>query len=160
MLGKLNNAEIEEVLQKQIIGRVGCHANDLTYIVPISYAYHDDCVYARTKAGMKIEIMRKNPQVCFEVESFQDMANWTTVIAWGTFEEVKNEEERKHALQLLLQRHLPLISSQTVHLSPNWPFEPADINSIEGIVFRIQLKEKTGRFERIETDSFVSNSFI
>lgn len=147
MLGKLTTAEIEEVLQNQIVGRIGCHADDVTYIVPISYAYDGKCVYAHTKGGMKIDIMRKNPEVCFEVESFENMANWRSVIAWGAFEEITNNDERKHALQILLHRHLPMVSSQTVHLSPNWPFEPADLNTIEGIVFRIELKEKTGRFE-------------
>ena len=46
MLGKLNSIEIEEVLTHQIIGRIGCHSNDMSYVVPISYDYDGDCVDA------------------------------------------------------------------------------------------------------------------
>jgi nitroimidazol reductase NimA-like FMN-containing flavoprotein (pyridoxamine 5'-phosphate oxidase superfamily) len=147
MLGKLNNAEIEEVLQKQIVGRIGCHADDHTYVVPISYVYDGKYIYAHTKDGLKMDIMRKNPSVCFEVDSFVNLANWRSVIAQGTFEEITNDEELKYAVKVLLLRHFPIISIQTVQLSPHWPFEPPDINSIKGLVFRIKLKERTGRFE-------------
>jgi hypothetical protein len=44
MFGKLSSIEIEEVLTQQIIGRIACHANDMSYIVPISYAYDGECV--------------------------------------------------------------------------------------------------------------------
>lgn len=157
MLGKLNNTEIEEVLHDQILGRIGCHANDITYIVPTSYAYDGTYIYAHSKSGMKLDIMRTNPKICFEVESFSNMADWKTVIVWGTFEEITNQEERKKALKILHQRHLPLIPSQTLKLSPQWPFTPNDINSIGGVVYRIVLKEKTGRFENLELDAKATN---
>ena len=160
MLGSLNDSEIEEVLSGQYLGRIGCHENDKTYIVPVSYAYDGMYVYVYSKMGMKIDIMRKNPKICFEVEALRDMANWKTVIAWGTFEELTNAEERKAALQKLLQRHLPIVSSKTTHLTPTWPFEPADLNSIEGIVYRINLTEKTGRFERVEDETTGANAYL
>lgn len=147
MLGQLNISEIEEVLKGQVIGRIGCHADDTTYIVPVSYAYDGHYVYVRSKDGLKIEIMRKSPKVCFEVEAVHDMGNWKTVIAWGTFEEITNSEERRAGLQKLNSRRLPMVNSELSRLSPQWPFEPHDLNSIEGVVYRILLKEKTGRFE-------------
>jgi len=148
MLGKLDNSEIEEVLKEQFLGRIGCHANDLTYIVPVSYAYDGRFIYGISKNdGFKLDLMRKNPKICFEVERIENMANWKTVIAWGTFEEVSDPAERKEALHLLLDRNLPSVSSETVHLSPDWPFKPEDANSIEGVVYRVELKDKTGRFE-------------
>src|SRR4051812_18834487 len=149
MLGELNIGEIEEVLKKQVLGRIGCHADDITYIVPISYAYDGEYVYVRSKDGMKIDIMRKGPEVCFEVESVKDMGNWETVVAWGTFEEITDSAERRQALQKLGQRNLPF-SGELSRLSLYWPFEPSDLNSIDGVVYRINLKKKTGRFERQE----------
>src|SRR4051812_33744329 len=124
MLGKLNNEEIEEVLKVQLLGRIACHADGLTYIVPVSYAYDGKFVYVRSKEGMKIDIMRKSPKICFEVENLRDMGNWQTVIAWGTFEEITNSTERKEALVKLNSRQLPMISSETTRLSLHWPFEP------------------------------------
>jgi uncharacterized protein len=147
MLGSLDSIQIEEVLIRQVVGRIGCSAEGVTYVVPISYAYDGEYIYGHTMGGMKIDMMRKNPEVCFEVEDMRDMANWKTVISWGKFEELPKKTERDKALQILIDRILPLISSQTTHLSPQWPFPVDDPENIKGIVFRIRLKEKTGRFE-------------
>lgn len=147
MLGVLDRNEIEEVLTKQLVGRIGCHARDTTYIVPVSYAYDGKYIYGHTGEGMKIEFMRINPAVCFEVEEIKDMANWKSVVSWGQFEELNDHEERKKGLHALANRLLPLISSETTHLTPHWPFQSNDIHTIKGIVFRIELHTKSGRFE-------------
>ena len=44
---------------------------------------------------MMLDIMRKNPNVCFEVESMSNMANWQSVILNGTFHELKGNEAEK-----------------------------------------------------------------
>jgi uncharacterized protein len=147
MLGKLNDTEIEEILNHQVVGRIGCHADGITYIVPVSYAYDGKSVYIHAFEGMKLEMMRKNPHVCFEVDVTKDMSNWRSVIAWGEFKELIEPDERNQGLQILLDRKLPLLSSNTTHLSNDWPFSPRDLNKIKGTVFRIVLREKHGRFE-------------
>ncbi|MDP4261487.1 MAG: pyridoxamine 5'-phosphate oxidase family protein [Bacteroidota bacterium] len=155
MFGKLTTGEIEEVLNNQLIGRIGCHNDDITYVVPVSYAYDGDYIYGHTEEGLKINIMRQNPKICFQTDSMEDMANWKSVIAWGEFEELTDPEERKKALEKLIARNLPLVSSETVHLSPQWPFVPQDISSIKGIVYRVKLKDKTGRFEKSNGRTFM-----
>jgi nitroimidazol reductase NimA-like FMN-containing flavoprotein (pyridoxamine 5'-phosphate oxidase superfamily) len=160
MFGSLQQQEIEEVLTRQYVGRLGCSANGRTYIVPISYAYDGNYLYFHAaREGDKIQMMRENPEVCFQTDIMENMASWKSVICWGTFEELTDEAERTEALKLLLSRELPIIASQTVKLTPNWPFQPEDFNEIKGIVFRISITEKTGRFENIqrhaETNTFV-----
>jgi len=150
MFGNLGEDAIETVLRHQIIGHIGCSANDTTYVVPISYAYENGFVYAHTEAGMKINMMRQNPKVCFEVYRMENMGNWQCVIGWGNFEEITDEKERAAALNILLKRDLPIISSKTVQITSEWPFVPEDLNEIKGIVFRIKLTLKTGRYERTE----------
>ncbi|MEO8710724.1 MAG: pyridoxamine 5'-phosphate oxidase family protein [Parafilimonas sp.] len=154
MFGNLGEEAIETILHHQIIGHIGCHANDTTYVVPLSYAYEDGFIYAHTIEGMKINMMRQNPKVCFETYHMENMGNWQCVIAWGNFEEITDKEERAAALNILLKRDLPFITSKTVQLTKEWPFLPEDLNSIEGIVFRIKLNIKTGRYERNEDISY------
>jgi len=151
MFGNLNKTQIEKVIAGNIIGRLGCYADGKTYVVPISYAYDGQYIYARTFEGLKISMMRKNPNVCFQIDEMENMANWKSVVAWGTFEELTNEEERNTGLKKLIARILPEISSETVKLSPEWPFPTDDYKKIEGIVFRIRVTEKSGRFERIDS---------
>ena len=50
-------------------------------------------------------------------------------------------------MQTLLNRYLPVISSVTTHLGEHWPFQAGDTKNIKGVVFRIVVKEKTGRYE-------------
>jgi len=144
MIEKLSDKQIEEVLTTQVVGRIGCHSDGLTYIVPISYVYDGRYVYGITVEGLKLKIMRKNPSICFQVDSFKDISNWKSVIAWGEFEEL-NGEERDRAIDFLMERTVALIASVITHANPTWPFIKK--SSINGIIFRIELKNKTGRFE-------------
>src|SRR5688572_26624824 len=147
MLGTLKPGDVEDFLNTQVVGRIATHADGETYIVPISYAYDGQYIYCHTNEGKKVSMMRKNPKVCFEVDELKNMGNWKSVITQGVFEELKNKEERNAAMYILLDRNLPLISSVTTHLGEQWPFQPKDISEIEGIVFRILITEKSGRFE-------------
>jgi len=156
MFGNLDNDEIESILHNHILGRIGCHSNNTTYIVPISYAYDGEFIYALTREGLKVNIMRQNPEICFEVEDIADMGNWKTVICWGDYEELTEHEERRHALNLLHDRQLPHVTSATTKLSSTWPFRPDNMESIPGVVFRIRLGKKTGRFEKQDQDSIYS----
>jgi nitroimidazol reductase NimA-like FMN-containing flavoprotein (pyridoxamine 5'-phosphate oxidase superfamily) len=151
MIGNLSTDQIERLLHQQVVGRLACHYHDDVYIVPVSYAYDNNCIYCHAFEGKKMKMMRKNPRVCFQVDEMKDMSNWKSVIAWGKFEELNERDEKNKALSLLLERQLPMVSSTTTHLGESWPFSGSDIhelNIIPGIVFRISLTEKTGRFEQ------------
>lgn len=148
MFETLSDEQIKSVISNNIVGRLGCHADGKTYVVPISYAFEDNCIYARTFEGLKIDMMRKNPEICFQVDEMESMADWRSVIIWGKFEELNEKAEREKGLKILMSRILPKISSETVKLTPEWPFPGNDLASIKGIVFRIAIKEMTGRLEK------------
>src|SRR5438067_64945 len=86
MIGDLTRNEMEDLLRTEAVGRLGCHADGRTYVVPIGYAYHDGNIYAHSGLGLKIEMMQQNPEVCFEVEQITNIAHWKSVIAWGVYE--------------------------------------------------------------------------
>ena len=152
MFGILTKDRIEKVIKENVIGRIGCNDNGKTYILPISYAYDGESIYAHSREGLKISIMRKNPQVCFQVDTMKDMADWESVLLWGTFEELTEEKDRNDAVQKLMNRQLPLIASETVKLSPEWPFHTGNHSSVPGIFFKININEKTGRYEELEVE--------
>ena len=157
MLGKLNPDDVETLVKQQLVGRIGCHAKDVTYVVPISYAYDGAYIYGHTFEGMKVDMMRKNPKVCFQVDDTTDLANWQSAVLWGEFEELAEGPERILALHKLTERRLPLISSETMHLTSQWPFRDEDVSKISGIVFRIRVTEKTGRFEKSTEKHFFAS---
>ena len=148
MLGQLNEEEVEQLLKEKLVGRIGCCTEGLPYIIPISYAYVNGYIYARTFEGMKLDIMRQNPSICFQVDDIPDMSNWKSVIAWGEFEELTERSERNKALQILMERKFPLLSGAMTKFAKDWPFiTKEDFDDIPGIAFRVLLTEKTGRFE-------------
>lgn len=148
MLGELTANQIEAVLHREVIGRIGCHADDITYIVPTTYAYDGEFVYGHTKEGMKIDIMRKNPKVCFEVDTLENMSNWRSIIAWGIFEELNTKEERSSGMQQLIDRVMPLLTGETTINHSMTDVHGKYIEAMKGIVYRIKLIKKTGRYEK------------
>ena len=148
MLGVLTPEEIEAVLRSDVIGRIGCRGDDRVYVVPITYAYDGEAVYAHSAEGLKLAMMRRDPDVCFEVEHMDDLANWRSVIAWGRFEELRGEDAAR-GMQRLIDRLRPLMVSATA--TPTHGLgeaHRADVHARHATIYRIKLAEKTGRFER------------
>lgn len=148
MLGKLEQPEIEALLSRQVIGRLGCHAQGTTYIVPVNYVYKNGVIYAHSGPGKKIEMMRKKPKVCFEVDDIKNIFSWKSVIAWGTFEEITDIAEQEQTMQLLIHRVMPLVEHATDHPSHGITANEYDIgDKIDLIVYKIRIDKVTGRFE-------------
>jgi nitroimidazol reductase NimA-like FMN-containing flavoprotein (pyridoxamine 5'-phosphate oxidase superfamily) len=149
MLGSLSDSEVEALLRANVVGRIGCRYNDSMLIVPVTYAYDGTYVIGHTVEGLKIDLLRKNPECCFEVDSMKSLSNWQSVIAMGTFEEVSGEIAAA-ALKMLLARLDSMPTSETsqpqrMGLSSA---TRAQTQTNNPIIYRIRLKEVTGRFER------------
>ena len=148
MLGELNEIQINNVLSSQVLGRLACTNNKEPYIVPLTYTYDGEYLYGQMKKGKKLKMLRKNPNVCFEVDMMTDMANWQSVLVFGKFEELKNKKSDK-AREILFKRVYPLMTSRTIH-----PHEHAvtsvvdDSNREKSVMYRIKIKKVTGRFEK------------
>lgn len=141
MIGKMNDNQIVNILQSQVIGRLACYADKKLYLIPITYAYKDGFIYCQSKDGLKVELMRKDPRVCFEVDQIENMRSWRSVILWGEYERLTNEKEQLHARKILMDRIEPISTGETVvpRIIQDYPE-----------AFRIKIKEQTGRFEKPE----------
>lgn len=148
MLGELSEQQIDQVLNSQAVGRIGCYAEGMIYVVPVTYAYQDDCIYAHSSEGTKIRMMRENNQVCFEVEDIDNMANWRSVIAWGTYEELTDDAQRDEAMRILINRISPRTMSETVRPHRQTMSRDIDEKEQKNVVYRIRVQRRTGRFEK------------
>ena len=121
-----------------------CQALSLRQLngMPIQYVYDGEYVYAHSIDGMKVRMMRANPEVCFQVDRIVNFSNWQSIITWGTFEELTGEEAAT-ATYMLAQRLTTLIASGlSLH-----DMKLTDSSRQKMIIYRIHLHEKTGRFE-------------
>ncbi|HEY7094427.1 MAG TPA: pyridoxamine 5'-phosphate oxidase family protein [Ktedonobacterales bacterium] len=149
MLGTLNRTQIDQVLRSEVVGHLGCFHEGRIYVVPVSYVYDGECIYGHAADGMKLRMLRANPQVCFQVERIENLANWVSVIVWGEFEELAHDAE-KEAMRLFLERMEPLQVSETA-LSPHRAPAGVPALDLQGqpmVLYRIKVTERSGRFEK------------
>lgn len=149
MIGKLTNEQIQEVLSQNVLGRIGCNDGEKTYVVPINYVYDGKFIIGHSTEGMKIRMMRKNPQVCFEVDEMKNLTHWKSIIAWGEYQELTDERDRYYAMKLFVDRMMHLKISETAI-----PPELSDFRvhrrspgNIKPVIYRIVINEISGRYE-------------
>jgi nitroimidazol reductase NimA-like FMN-containing flavoprotein (pyridoxamine 5'-phosphate oxidase superfamily) len=136
-ISKLGDRDSLAILREGTLGRLGCIAADWPYVVPVNYFFDGRDIYIHTLPGKKLDALRDNPRVCLQVDDIKDSYNWRSVIAYGTFEEVSNEEMRENVLTKLYSR-LP-------HMTP---VESKMVEGAKGtVVFRIKMEEVTGMAE-------------
>ena len=92
MIEELDRAQIDDLLGAQVVGRIGCHADGVTYVVPVIYAYDGEAFYVYTVEGRKVRMMRANPEICFEVDEYES-GSWRSAIVQGRYEELDEAGE-------------------------------------------------------------------
>ena len=148
MIGTLTTEQIEHVLQSGLIGRIGCCDDDTVYVVPVNYVFDDKYIYAHSREGLKVQVMRKNPQVCFEVDSIENMTNWRCVIVHGKFQELKSGAEQTRALKILQDRLMPYLLSETMRPRAIDQVAQSVEKERRPVVYRIEITKMTGRYEK------------
>jgi hypothetical protein len=137
VIAQLDREQIDDLLRAQVVGRVGCHADGLTYVVPVIYAYDGEAFYVYTVEGQKVRMMRANPRVCFEVDEYE-AGSWRSAIVQGRYEELDGAEAER-ALARLAER----FASRAGGRRPRAEGTP--------VAFRIVIDEITGRAVRRES---------
>jgi uncharacterized protein len=144
MFGNLNERQIDQILRTAYVAHLGCAAGDRVYVVPLGYVYDGENIYIHSVDGLKLTMMQMNPHVCIEVEQIENLANWRSVIALGEFSELV-DAEAEQAMQLLADRLMPLVASET-SMSPHGLKSTSA--GLHGHVYRIHLTERSGRYEK------------
>ena len=99
----MDEVEVDEFMHRRVVGRVGCHLDGLTYVVPVIFAWEAGSAYVYSTEGQKVAMMRGNPRVCFEVDEYEAGGGWRSVIVQGAYEELVGHDAAV-ALQLLTDR--------------------------------------------------------
>ncbi len=108
--------EIAAIMEKAAVCRLAMLDDDQPYIVPVNFAVRNNYLYFHTaREGRKIDILRKNNRVCFEIEADVEVVKGTTACSWSTryrsvigygralFLEQANE--KKQALDCLMRKY-------------------------------------------------------
>ena len=86
----MENIEIQEletlepIIQSAKVCRIGLSCDDVPYIVPMIFGYKDSWVYLHSSSeGKKMEMLRANNNVCFEVDGDLELVKADTSCFWG-----------------------------------------------------------------------------
>lgn len=135
---------IEDILSKALVCRLGLCENEKPYVVPLCFGYKDNTLYFHSaREGKKLDILRKNNNVCFEVDIDCDIikadkpCDWgmkyKSVIGFGKATFIEDIESKHKALDILMQQY-----SEGAFEYPT--------NVIENIVvIKVEIESMTGK---------------
>lgn len=145
----LSRAGSLELVSRARLGRLGCTLGLQPYVVPFYFAYRDNHLYSCSPVGRKIEWMRKNPLVCVQADEIVGSREWTSVVIFGTYEELPDTHEVDG--EIVGPRNLRSLAHELLQQHPDW-WEPAfgetslrgEVHVLVPIYYRIAIDEITG----------------
>ena len=137
-------AEIEEIVRKSLVCRLGLAEENRPYVVPLIFGFKDRTLYFHSAPeGKKIEILRKNSKVCFEFDLDHEVLvdekackwgiKYRSVIGFGKASFVEDLEEKRKGLDVIMQHY----SGRSFQ----YP-EPAVENTV---VIKVEIESMTGK---------------
>ena len=111
-----DQAIIQDILNRSLICRIGLSDTDYPYILPLNYGHQDNALYFHcAPEGRKIDLIKKNNKVCFEIESDYRLVTdvvsckWTSefrsLIGIGKIEILNSHEEKVKGLNIIMKQH-------------------------------------------------------
>lgn len=136
--------EIESVIRESLVCRLGMADENGPYIVPLSFGYADGCLFFHSaKEGRKLNILRKNNKVCFEVDMVGEIVrgdkacDWgmkfKSVIGFGNAFIVEDVELKKAALDVIM-RH---------YSAGSFEYDEKKLDST--VVIKVEIESMTGK---------------
>lgn len=141
----LDQEILHQVINHSMVCRIGLVNDDRPYVIPISFGFDGKNIYFHSALqGEKVEILKKNKNVCIEFE--QDISiiknekpcNWSarylTVIVHGTADLVADPVKKRYGLSKILAHY---------GAGENHIFTDKELQSV--LVYQITVKEITGK---------------
>ena len=109
-------AELETILRSAQLCHLAMVDDGKPYVVTLNFGYADGALYFHSAPeGRKIDVIRKNPEVCFNVIRNYDLvtgeqacswsAEYSSVTGTGKAEIVTNREGKEKGLKLLMGQY-------------------------------------------------------
>lgn len=111
--------ELLRIVDSAEVCRLGFAVASHPYIVPLSFGYRWDeelyLYFHSAREGRKLELMKKNDLVCFELETGvallkdESPCKWgmrySSIIGLGLLDEITEEEERMRGFELIMRHY-------------------------------------------------------
>jgi nitroimidazol reductase NimA-like FMN-containing flavoprotein (pyridoxamine 5'-phosphate oxidase superfamily) len=112
----MDKAVLEEILTGAEICRLSMIDGKLPYIIPVNFGYRDGHIFIHSAPeGKKIDLLKQNEQICFEVEDTVEIVkgdeacDWSTryrsVVGYATVEVLSDEKSKQEGLEVIMAQH-------------------------------------------------------
>jgi uncharacterized protein len=143
----IDAAEIDRVIMEAEVCRLGFASGGEPYIVPMNFGYdHGNrrLYFHSAKEGRKIDALRLESRVCFEIDTRHAVvaaesacawsARFVSIIGWGRIAFVEDREEKIRGLDCIMSHY----SGKS-----GWSFEDRALERV--FVLRLEIEKMTGK---------------
>ncbi len=136
---------LDEILRHSEICRIGILDKGFPYVLPFNYGYKDNQIYIHCAlTGKKIDLLRENPKVCFEIEQTSQIVTndkackWATIyrsiVGFGTIKILDNFAQKQKGLEIIMAHNgAPDLID----------FEPKQVDSV--LILKLDIDSLTGK---------------
>ena len=139
---------IEEIVSRSKVCKLAMCDRDIPYIVPMCFGFKDNTLYFHSAPkGKKIEIIKKNPNVCFEFEILTQVIQsakackwgmkYKSVIGFGTACFITDHDLKRQAFDIIMNQYADGLFS----------YEEASLKST--IIIKVEIHGMTGKQSEI-----------
>lgn len=122
------------------------------YVSPLSFVRHEDSLYFRCAAGERVEALRAHPRASVSIVEFDEgTGGWESVLVRGEVSFVGNDQVGEAIVALFLDKYHEYTSElgAEIRLDENDAgtrfVGAAEIPRDEAVLFRLEMREVTGR---------------
>jgi nitroimidazol reductase NimA-like FMN-containing flavoprotein (pyridoxamine 5'-phosphate oxidase superfamily) len=135
----------EAIIAKADVCRIALFDGSTPYIIPLNFGYSGNCLYFHTaRSGKKLDILRRNNRICFEIESGLEIVkaekacDWTmkyySIIGYGRAEIIEAAQSKVYGLNVIMQKY----SGQSA-----WDYPAEMLERI--VIIKLPIEEMTGK---------------
>jgi len=149
-------SEMDAILNDAAVCRLAMIDGDTPYMVPLCFGYDGERLYFHcANRGRKLDMLRKNNRVCFEVDTGvsilpgQSPCKWSmayaSVIGFGTARFVEDAAQKRRALSIILDHYTRLAKAAVSPTASDAGVEMSDKNVDAITVLTVEIESLTGK---------------
>ena len=139
---------IEDIILRSKVCKLGMCEENRPYIVPLCFGFKNNTLYFHSAPkGKKIEILNKNPNVCFEFEIFTQIIKsakackwgmrYKSVIGFGKAGFITDDDLKRQAFDIIMNQYA----------DGSFIYEDALLKSV--VVINVEIQSMTGKQSEI-----------
>ncbi|MBU0652512.1 MAG: pyridoxamine 5'-phosphate oxidase family protein [Proteobacteria bacterium] len=140
-----DKSTIRALMEEALVCRIGFCDDGLPYVVPMNFGLGENCLFLHCATeGRKLDILRQNDRVCFEMDFLREIrqgpascgwgARYESVIGFGRAILVDDAAEKRFALDRIMD-----------HYRAQGPYAYPDDILAKTAIIRIEIESLTGK---------------